>query len=176
MAKQEVAPRRLSSAATAPAPQRGTRRALISRLRRRRALFPCNTPTPSGQTTPARLQRTCWASPSYPRQRCSLPLTRLHHRPSTKRYRPIPILCLLDSASTHQATSLWWKEFLRVAYKNRWKTFRVKQTDQHPADSLSLRPPLLYWPVDWPILYFSDRKSTRLNSSHITRSRMPSSA
>ena len=27
-----------------------------------------------------------------------------------------------------------------------------------------------------PYLFFTDRKSTRLNSSHITRSRMPSSA
>jgi hypothetical protein len=38
---------------------------------------------------------------------------RLRHRPSTKRYRPIPISCLLDSALTHQATSLWWKPSLR---------------------------------------------------------------
>jgi hypothetical protein len=68
-----------------------------------------NTPTPSGRTTPARSRGTCWASPSYLRRRCSLPLTRLHHRPSTKRYRLIPISCLLDSASTHQATSLRWK-------------------------------------------------------------------
>jgi hypothetical protein len=34
--------------------QRGTRRALTSRLRRRRAPFPHNMPTPSGQMTPAR--------------------------------------------------------------------------------------------------------------------------
>jgi hypothetical protein len=74
-AKQEAAPRRLSSESTTPAPQRGTRRASTSRLRRRRAPFPCNTPTPSGQTMPARSQRTCWASPSYLRRRCSLPLT-----------------------------------------------------------------------------------------------------
>jgi hypothetical protein len=107
-AKQEAAPRRLSSELTAPAPQRGTRRASTSRLRRRRAPFPRNTPTPSGRTTPARSQRTCWASPSYLRRRRSLPLTRLRHRLSTKRYRPIPISCLLDSASTHQATSLRW--------------------------------------------------------------------
>jgi hypothetical protein len=33
MAKQEAAPRRLSSESTTPAPQRGTRRALTSRLR-----------------------------------------------------------------------------------------------------------------------------------------------
>jgi hypothetical protein len=109
MAKQEAAPRRLSSESTAPAPQRGTRWASTSRLRRRRAPFPRNTPTPNGRTTPSRSQRACWALPSYPRQRCSLPLTRLRHRPSTKRYRPIPISCLLDSASTHQATSLRWK-------------------------------------------------------------------
>jgi hypothetical protein len=93
----------------ASAPQRGTRRASTSRLRRRRAPFPRNTPTPSGRTTLARSQGTCWASPLYLRRRCSLPLTRLRHRPSTKRYRPIPISCLLDSASTHQATSLRWK-------------------------------------------------------------------
>jgi hypothetical protein len=61
------------------------------------------------RTTPTRSQRTCWALPSYPRRRCSLPLTRLGHRPSTRRYRPIPISCLLDSASTHQTTSLRWK-------------------------------------------------------------------
>jgi hypothetical protein len=51
MAKQEAAPRWLSSESTTPAPQRGTRRALTSRLRRRRASFPRNTPTPSGQMT-----------------------------------------------------------------------------------------------------------------------------
>jgi hypothetical protein len=89
--------------------QRGTRRASTLRLRRRRAPFARNTPTPSRRTTPARSRRTCWASPSYLRQRCSPPLERLRHRQSTKRYRPIPISCLLDSASTHQATSLRWK-------------------------------------------------------------------
>jgi hypothetical protein len=61
MAKQEAAPRWLSSESTTPTPQRGTRRALTSRLRRRRASFPRNTPTPSGRMTPARSQRTCWA-------------------------------------------------------------------------------------------------------------------
>jgi hypothetical protein len=38
-AKQEAAPRRLSSESTAPAPQWGTRRPSTSRLRRRRASF-----------------------------------------------------------------------------------------------------------------------------------------
>jgi hypothetical protein len=75
MAKQEAAPHRLSSESTAPAPRRGTRRASTSRLRQRRAPFPCNTPTPSGQTTPARSRRTCWASPSCLRRWCSPPLT-----------------------------------------------------------------------------------------------------
>jgi hypothetical protein len=65
MAKQEAAPRRLSSGSTTPVPQRGTRRALTSRLRRRRAPFPRNTPTPSGQMTPARSRRICWALASY---------------------------------------------------------------------------------------------------------------
>jgi hypothetical protein len=40
MAKQEVAPCWLSSESTTSAPQWGTRRALTSRLRRRRASFP----------------------------------------------------------------------------------------------------------------------------------------
>jgi hypothetical protein len=65
VAKQEVAPRRLSSESMTPAPERGTRRVLTSRLRRRRASFPCNTPTPSGQMTPARSRRACWALASY---------------------------------------------------------------------------------------------------------------
>jgi hypothetical protein len=109
MAKQEAAPRRLSSKLTTPAPQRGTRWASTLRLRRRRVPFPRNMPTPSRRTTPARSRRTCCVSPSYLRQRCGPPLTRLRHRSSTKRYRPIPISCLLDLASTHQATSLQWK-------------------------------------------------------------------
>jgi hypothetical protein len=86
--------------------QQGTRRALTSRLRRRRASFPRNTPTPTRRTTPTRSRRTCWALASYLRQRCSPSLTRLRHQPSIKRYRPSPILCLLDSAVTHQATPL----------------------------------------------------------------------
>jgi hypothetical protein len=75
MAKQEAAPRRLSSESTTPVPQRGTRRASTSRLRRRRAPFPRNTPTPSRRMTPARSRRTCWALASYLRQRCSPSLT-----------------------------------------------------------------------------------------------------
>jgi hypothetical protein len=67
VAEQEVAPRRLSSESTMPAPQRGTSRALTSRLRRRRASFPRNTPTPSGQMTPPRSRRACWALASYRR-------------------------------------------------------------------------------------------------------------
>jgi hypothetical protein len=51
VAKQEAAPRRLSSKSTTPAPQRGTCQALTSRLRRRRVSFPRNVPTPSGQMT-----------------------------------------------------------------------------------------------------------------------------
>jgi hypothetical protein len=46
MPKQEVVPRWLSSESTTPVPHRGTRRALTSRLRRKRASFPRNTPTP----------------------------------------------------------------------------------------------------------------------------------
>jgi hypothetical protein len=65
MAKQEAAPRRLSIESAMPAPQRGTRRASTSRLRRRRASFPRNTPTPSERMTPARSRRTCWALASY---------------------------------------------------------------------------------------------------------------
>jgi hypothetical protein len=90
-AKQEAAPRRLSSESTAPAPQRGARRASTSRLRRRRAPTPRDTSIPSKRTTPARSRKACWTSPSYLRRRCSQSPTRLHRRPSTKRYRPIPI-------------------------------------------------------------------------------------
>jgi hypothetical protein len=52
MARQEVAPRRLSSESTTPAPQRGTCRALSSYPRQQRMSFPRNMPTPSGQMTP----------------------------------------------------------------------------------------------------------------------------
>jgi hypothetical protein len=65
MAKQEATPRRLLSESTMPAPQRGTRRALTSRLRRRRASFPRNALAPSGRMMPARSRRTCWAFASY---------------------------------------------------------------------------------------------------------------
>src|SRR5688500_10338980 len=58
-AKQEAAPRRLSSEPTAPAPQRGVRRASTSRLRRRRAPSPRNAPIPSKRTTPARSRKAC---------------------------------------------------------------------------------------------------------------------
>jgi hypothetical protein len=105
-AKREAAPRWLSSESTAPTPQRRACRASISRLRRRRAPPPRNASISSKCTTPARSRRTCWASPSYPRQRCSQSQTRPRHRPSTERYRPTPISCLLDSASTHRATPL----------------------------------------------------------------------
>jgi hypothetical protein len=86
----------------------GTHRALTSRLRRRRASFPRNTPTTSRRTMPARSRRTCWALASYLRWRCSPSPTRLRHHPSIKRYHLFSILCLLDSASTHQATPLRW--------------------------------------------------------------------
>jgi hypothetical protein len=53
-AKQEAAPRRLSSESTAPVPQQGARRVSTSRLRRRQVSSPRNTPIPSKRTTPAR--------------------------------------------------------------------------------------------------------------------------
>jgi hypothetical protein len=65
VARQEAASRRLSSESTTPTPQRGTCRALSSRLRQRRASFPCNMPAPSGQMTPALSRRTCWELASY---------------------------------------------------------------------------------------------------------------
>jgi hypothetical protein len=108
MAKPEATPRWLSSESTTPAPQRGTHRALTSRLRRRRASFPRNTPTPSERMTPARSRRTCWVLASYLRSRCSPSPTRLRQHPSIKRYRLFSTLCLLDSASTHRAISLRW--------------------------------------------------------------------
>jgi hypothetical protein len=65
MARQEAAPRRLSSESTTPAPQRGTCRALSSHLRQQRMSFPRNVPTPSGQMMPAHSRRTCWALASH---------------------------------------------------------------------------------------------------------------
>jgi hypothetical protein len=59
MARQEAAPHRLSSESATSAPQRGTCRALSSRLRQRLMSFPRNVPTPSGQMTPARSRRAC---------------------------------------------------------------------------------------------------------------------
>jgi hypothetical protein len=53
-AKQEAAPRRLSSESTVPVPQQGARRVSTSRLRRRQVPSPRNTPIPSKRTTPAR--------------------------------------------------------------------------------------------------------------------------
>jgi hypothetical protein len=65
VARQEAAPRRLSSESTTPAPQRGTCRALSSYPRQRRMSFPRNVPTPSGLMMPALSRRTCWALASY---------------------------------------------------------------------------------------------------------------
>jgi hypothetical protein len=65
VAMQEAASRRLSSESTTPTPQRGTCRALSSRLRQRQMSFPRNVPTPSGLMMPALLRRTCWALASY---------------------------------------------------------------------------------------------------------------
>jgi hypothetical protein len=65
VARQEVAPRRLSSESTTPAPQWGTCRALSSHLRQRRMSFPRNVPTPSGLMTPAHSRRACWVLASY---------------------------------------------------------------------------------------------------------------
>jgi hypothetical protein len=65
VAKQEAAPRRLSSESATPAPQRGTCRALSSHQRQRRMSFPRNVSTPSGQMTPAHSRRACWALASY---------------------------------------------------------------------------------------------------------------
>jgi hypothetical protein len=59
VARQEAAPHRLSSESATPAPQRGTCRALSSRLRQRRMSFPLNVPTPSGQMMPAHSRRAC---------------------------------------------------------------------------------------------------------------------
>jgi hypothetical protein len=65
VARQEAAPRRLSSESATPAPHRGTCWALSSHLRQRRMSFPRNVPTPSGQVTPAHSRRACWALASY---------------------------------------------------------------------------------------------------------------
>jgi hypothetical protein len=66
-----------------------------------------NTSIPSKRTTPARSRKACWVSPSYLRRWCSESPTRPHHRPSTRRYRPIPIPRLSDLSSTRLAAPLW---------------------------------------------------------------------
>jgi hypothetical protein len=65
VARQEAAPRRLSSESMTPAPQRGTCRVLPSHLRQRRMSFPRDVPTSSGLMTPALSRRACWALASY---------------------------------------------------------------------------------------------------------------
>jgi hypothetical protein len=65
VARQEAAPRRLSSESTTPTPQRGKCQALSSHLRQRQMSFPRNMPTPSGQMTPAHSRRACWALALY---------------------------------------------------------------------------------------------------------------
>jgi hypothetical protein len=63
MARQETTPHRLSdqSELTAPAPLRGTCRALSSHLGQRRVSLPNNVPTLGGLMTPAPLRGTCRA-------------------------------------------------------------------------------------------------------------------
>jgi hypothetical protein len=106
MATQEAAPCRLShqSESTTPALPRGTCRTSPSHLRRRRVSLPRDVSAPSGLMTPAPSRR---ALPSYLRRRCAPPPTRLHYRPTTKRYRPFSIPYLFGSASIHLATPLW---------------------------------------------------------------------
>jgi hypothetical protein len=91
VAKQDVAPRRRPSESMTPAPQRGTCRALTSRLRQRRVSFSRNTPTPSGQMTPARSRRACRALASYlrygaVRPRCDF--VTIHRSRGTVRFPP----------------------------------------------------------------------------------------
>jgi hypothetical protein len=109
VATVEAAPYRLSSRieSTMPALLQGTCRVLSSRLRQQQAPIPRNVPAPSGLTTPAPSQRTCWASPSYLRQWCIPSPTRLHHRPSTKRYHPYSTLFPFNSVSIRLVTPLW---------------------------------------------------------------------
>ena len=67
-----------------------------------------------------------------------------------------------------------------------WSDEGVRVWDEYKQEEFNLRALLFVTINDWPALsnlsgqtkkgYNADRKSTRLNSSHITRSRMPSSA
>jgi len=53
-------------------------------------------------------------------------------------------------------------------------TYPLESRD-HPFADVGVRVCVL-WPGDPNAVYHSDRKSTRLNSSHMPKSRMPSSA
>ena len=59
-----------------------------------------------------------------------------------------------------------------------WHVDRVSTNGEFPTTILSLilSLPVIAWSVADRLLIFSDRKSTRLNSSHHLTSRMPSSA
>jgi hypothetical protein len=128
MAKQEAAPHRLSSESTMSAPQRGTRRASTSRLRRRRASFPCNTPTPSGRMTPARSRRTCWALASYLRYITVQSVPDATPSPSVDQevpsvFHPVPFRYSFDPPSDPASVDAFIKAYPNLAGYHMWSTW-----------------------------------------------------
>ena len=63
----------------------------------------------------------------------------------------------------------------RLALKRAGFTVRVVGNGQEALDAIHQEPPDVVL-LDWMMPELEDRKSTRLNSSHIPLSRMPSSA
>jgi hypothetical protein len=127
VAKQEAAPRWLSSESTTPAPQRGTCRALTSCLRQRRVSFPRNTPTPSRQMTPARSRRACWAISLVPKITVqSVPDAT--SSPSIDRevpsvFHPVPFRFNFDPPSDPASVSAFIKAYPNLPGYHMWSTW-----------------------------------------------------
>ena len=68
----------------------------------------------------------------------------------------------------------------KTAYDARWNRIlscvRLERPDRMPVGLHSFFWPAKYGGITYKELMYEDRKSTRLNSSHIPLSRMPSSA
>ena len=63
-----------------------------------------------------------------------------------------------------------------VYYTDEGKVPLLKAVIKAEEAIVAKHSPRSYIPIEGPNPYNSDRKSTRLNSSHVKRSRMPSSA
>ena len=83
----------------------------------------------------------------------------------------IPIMAVVALMSNFAKITSWWREI-------DWRATTAYAVGDIPGAALGARTMLALPPtaVDAALAVFLDRKSTRLNSSHIPLSRMPSSA